>query len=72
MWDVLSDMRALEIAVEMRGWAGPQDAEAVCDVIVQEALVIWETHEGADEMLADISALVAYLTEERGEGLVEC
>ena len=72
MWDVLIDMRALEIAVEMRGWAGPQDAAAACDVIVQEARVIWETREGADEMIDDISVRVAYLTEKRGGGLVEC
>ena len=62
VWDVLSDNRALEIAVELRGGAGPQDAAAACDAIVQEARVIWETREGADEMIDDISALVAYLT----------
>ena len=62
MWDVLSDMRALEIAGEWRGGARPQDAAAACDAIVQEARVIWETREGADEMIDDISALVAYLT----------
>jgi len=38
-----------------------QDAARAAEALVQEARAIWETREGSDVMIDDISALVVYL-----------
>jgi len=58
VWDVISDEYAMEMAL---CFAGPQDALRASQALVKEARSIWETREGSDEMIDDISALVVFL-----------
>jgi len=56
--DVVSDAYAVELAL---CFAGPLDAARAAEALVQEARAIWETREGSEVMIDDISALVVYL-----------
>ena len=58
VWDVMSDEAALDIVLQF--WA-PSDAAGAAKALVQEARRVWETREGSEQVIDDISAVVVFL-----------
>ena len=58
VWDVMSDEEALDLV--LRFWAS-SDAAGAAKALVQEARRVWETREGSEQVIDDISAVVVFL-----------